>query len=41
MFPILNRSGGGGATGEVGCDGGEDEGGVGRGGIHGNPYLIN
>lgn len=41
MFFILNCSGGGGGTGEVGGDGDEDGGGVCRSGIHGNPYLIN
>ena len=41
MFSILNRSGGRFGTGEVGCDGGEDGGGVGKGGIHGKPYLMN
>ena len=36
---ILNCGGGG--TGEVGGDGGEVGGGVGGGGIHENPCLIN
>ena len=40
MFSILNRGGGGDGMGEVGDDGGEDEGGVGGGGIHGKPCLI-
>ena len=41
VFSILNHDGDGGGTGEVFGDGGEDGGGVGRGGICGNPYLIN
>ena len=41
VFATLNRSGGGGGTGEVGCDGSEVRGGFGRGGIRGNPCLIN
>ena len=41
MFAILNCGGGGGGTGEVGGDGSEYGGGVGRGGIHRNPCLIN
>lgn len=41
VFSILNRGGGGGGMGEVGGEGGEVGSGVGRGGIHGNPCLIN
>ena len=41
MFSALNRGEGGGGIGEVGGDGDEDGGGVGRGGIWGNPCLIN
>ena len=40
MFSILNCSGGGAGTGEVRGDGGEVKGGVGGGGICGNPFLI-
>ena len=41
MFSILNHGGGGGGMGEVRGDGSEVRGGVGGGGIHGNPFLIN
>ena len=41
MFAILNRGGGGCGTGDVGGNGGEADGGVGRGSIRGNPCLIN
>jgi len=38
---MLNRSGGASGTGEVASDGGEYGSGVGGGGSHGNPCLIN
>jgi len=41
MFSILNCYGGQGGIGEAGGDGGEVGGGVGRGGICGNPFIIN
>ena len=41
MFAILNHGGGGGGMSEVGGDGGEDGGGLGEGGIHGNPCIFN
>ena len=40
-FTMLNYGGGGGGVDEVVDDGGEVGGGVGRGGIHRNPCLIN
>jgi len=40
-FAILNCGGGRGGTGEVAGEGGEVGGGVGEGGRHGNPCLIN
>jgi len=41
IFSILNSGGGGDDTGEVLGDGNEFRGGVGIGGIHGNPCIIN
>jgi len=41
VFSILNHGGDGVGTREVGGDGGEYRGDVGKGAIHGNPCLIN